>query len=255
MAVTLPGIQVISESLAPVGGFVNGCGQAAVLMMEGITQGKPVDANTLSNMIKFSIATGHATQSGSHIGSTNPQQLQWLAEQQGVKTQLGSGANWKATVDAALPQGRPVVLGVANAKAFGGSDANVSGHYVTLVGTTTDGRYIVADPNQQAAKSGSTVVYSASQINAARPFATLVPVGAVQATTTADTSSSDQYSVGPLWPGGSKIGLDPLVDGIIRGSLILVGVSLVLIAILIFTRKDIPRVAEAGIDVAKVAAA
>src|SRR6185437_11934417 len=116
----------------------------------------PIYANTLSNMIKYSIATGHSTDKG---GSTTPQDLQWLAEQQGVKTSLGSGNNWKATVDAALPAGRPVVLGVSNAKAFGGSDANVSGHYVTLVGTTTDGRYIVADPNQQAAKSGSTVVY------------------------------------------------------------------------------------------------
>lgn len=253
------GVEVISESTARVNGFVNGCGQAAVLMMAHLQNGQPVNANSLLNLIKFSIATGNATTSGRHIGSTNAADVQWLAEQEGVKTKLGSGSSWQGTVDAALASGRIPVMGVGNAKAFGGSDANVAGHWVTFVGKTGDGRYVVADPNQQAAKSGGTVVYTADQINQAKPFATLTPVsaaqytsGASEASMTSDNSGKPQYSVS-LYPGNTT-DLDPLVDGLIRASLIIVGVVLVVIGILIFTRKDIPAVAEAGADAAKAAA-
>lgn len=256
-AISFPNLQVISESLAPVGGFINGCGQAATLMMSHIVNGTPVSATNLTNSIKLGIVTGHATTSGSHQGSTTPLDLQWLAAQQGVKTQIGSGAHWQSTADTSLPEGRPVVVGVNKAYNLGGSDANVKGHYFTLVGKTTDGRYIVADPNQQAAKSGGTVVYSAQQINSAAPFATLVPVGESAPThsetgvTTYGSSAGgpEQYQVGPLWPGGPTIGLDPLVDGIIRGSLIIFGVGLIFTGIVLFLRKDIeaaaPGTAEA----------
>ena len=81
MAVSLPNVEVISESLAPVNGGIAGCGQAAVLMMNHIVRGEPVSANELLNLIKFSIATGHSV---SKSGATRPSDLQWLAEQQGV---------------------------------------------------------------------------------------------------------------------------------------------------------------------------
>src|SRR5690242_420336 len=98
-------LQVLYEGFAPVGGFVNGCGQAATLMMTGIVKGQPPSTNDLLNAIKYSVATGHATESGSHIGSTTPQELQWLSEQQGVKTALGPGSSWRSTVDTSIPQG------------------------------------------------------------------------------------------------------------------------------------------------------
>lgn len=253
--VTLPNVEVISESLAPVNGFVAGCGQAAVLMMSHIVRGQPVNANELTNLIKFSVATGHTT---SPSGTTRPTDLQWLAEQSGVKTTLGPGSAWRSTVDTAIPAGKPVVLGVSNARAFGGSDSNVAGHYVTVVGTTTDGRYIVADPNQQAAKAGGTVVYSAGQIQAARPFATLTAVSAVQPTTTQTTSGDCVHNVhfagGPGGVGAFDLCLDPLLDGIIRGSLIAVGVLFILVAILIFTRKEWGPVAGDAAKVGAVAA-
>ena len=66
-------------------------------------------------------------------------------------------------------------------------------------------------------------------------MATLTPT---QAAANSTTSGAEQYSVGPLWPGGPKIDLDPLVDGIIRASLIIIGVTLIVIALLIFTRPD-----------------
>ena len=235
MAVSLPNVEVISESLAPVNGGIAGCGQAAVLMMNHIVRGEPVSANELLNLIKFSIATGHSV---SPSGATRPSDLQWLAEQQGVKTTLGPGSAWRSTVDAAIPAGKPVVLGVSNARAFGGSDSNVAGHYVTIVGTTTDGRYIVADPNQQAAKAGGTVVYSADQIQAARPFATLTPTSSVQPTTSGSSNgclhSINFGGVGGV--GATSICLDPLLDFSVRGSLVAMGVLLLVIAILIFTR-------------------
>ncbi|HEX5548484.1 MAG TPA: C39 family peptidase [Ktedonobacterales bacterium] len=240
MAASLPNVQVISESLAPVNGAIAGCGQAAVLMMNHIVTGEPVDANELLNLIKFSVATGHSV---SPSGATRPSDLQWLAEQQGVKTTLGSGASWRSTVDNAIPAGKSVVLGVSNARAFGGSDSNVAGHYVTIVGTTTDGRYIVADPNQQAAKAGGTVIYSASQIQAAKPFATLTPTSAVQAQTTSDASATSgdclhrvSWQGGPGGVGAFNLCLDPLLDFSVRGSLVATGVLLIIVAILIFTR-------------------
>lgn len=252
-AVSLDNVQVISESLAPVNGAIAGCGQAAVLMMNHIVSGQRVDANELVNLIKFSIATGHSVDTR---GATRPSDLQWLAEQSGVKTKLGGGASWRSTVDTALPQGKPVVLGVANARAFGGADSNVRGHYVTIVGSTTDNRYIVADPNQQAAKTGGTVIYSASQIQDARPFATLTPVQGSQRNLTLtggqETNGGCQYSIG--LPGGANVCMDPFVDGVIRAALIMVGVILIIIAILIFTRKDIPKVAEGTAHAAEVAA-
>ena len=235
-AVSLPNVEVISESLAPINGAIAGCGQAAVLMMNHIVRGEPVDANELLNLIKFSVATGHSV---SPSGATRPSDLQWLAEQQGVKTTLGSGASWRSTVDNAIPAGKPVVLGVSNARAFGGSDSNVRGHYVTIVGTTTDGRYIVADPNQQAAKAGGTVIYSASQIQAAQPFATLTPTSAVQPQTTNGNNSDCLHSIsfpGIAGQGAFSVCLDAGFDALIRGSLIAVGVVLILVAILIFTR-------------------
>ena len=227
-------VSVLYEGFARVNGFVNGCGQAATLMMTSLVRGQPVNTNDLANALKLTIVTGHATASGSHIGSTNPQDLQWLAEQQGVKTTLGSGNNWQSTVDAALAQGKPVVLGLNNARALGGSDANVSGHYVTVISPTGDGKYVVADPNQQAAKTGGTVIYSRSQIQAAQPFATLTPTQAAANSTA--SSGNPQYSVS-LFPGNTT-NLDPLVDGIIRASLIIIGVTLIVIALLIFTRPD-----------------
>ena len=241
-AVSLPNVQVLYEGFAPVGGFVNGCGQAAVLMMNAVVKGQPTSTNDLLNAIKYSIATGKATQSGSHIGATTPAELQWLSEQQGVKTTLGAGSAWRSTVDNAIPQGKPVVLGVSNARAFGGSDSNVSGHYVTIVGTTTDGRYIVADPNQQAAKAGGTVVYSASQIQAAKPFATLTPVKGSERVTTVQAENGGcihtiQFAGGPGGIGAFTICLDAGLDLAIRAALIGGGVLLIVIAILLFTRK------------------
>ena len=257
-AITFPDVQVISESFAPVNGFVNGCGQAAILMMNHLVTGQKVDANTLLNLIKFSVATGHATGSGSHIGSTNPQDLQWLAEQSGVRTTLGNGASWRSTVDNALSTGHPVVVGLGNAKALGGADANVSGHYVTVVGSLGDGRYIVADPNQPQAKSGGTVVYSAQQIQNARPFATLTPTSAVQTMASTATSGSANGCVHsitlPGLPGSqpTTICLDAGVDGLARFALIATGVVFIIVAILIFTRKEWGPIAG---DAAKVGGA
>lgn len=252
-AISFSDVSVLYEGFASFGGFVNGCGQAATLMMTGLVRGQPVSTNDLLNVIKYSVATGHATTSGRSIGSTTPSDLQWIAEQQGVKTQLGPGSAWRSTVDTAIPQGKPVVLGVANARAFGGSDANVQGHYVTVVGTTTDGRYIVADPNQQAARTGGTVIYSAVQIQQARPFATLTPTGTVQ-TMNSNTSAGDCLHSISL-PGGSTICMDPLLDGVVRGSLIAAGALLILVAILIFTRKEWGPIAADTAKVGAVAAA
>lgn len=256
-AVSLANVEVISESLAPVNGAIAGCGQAAVLMMNHIVRGEPVDANELLNLIKFSVATGHSV---SPSGATRPSDLQWLAEQQGVKTTLGPGSAWRSTVDAAIPAGKPVVLGVSNARAFGGSDSNVEGHYVTIVGTTTDGRYIVADPNQQAAKAGGTVIYSADQIQAARPFATLTPTIAAQSTSSANSASGDclhhiGWSGGPGGFGAFDICLDPLLDFVVRATLVSTGVLLIIVAILIFTRHTWEPVAGDVVKGAAVAAA
>lgn len=170
----IPGAQAVTETLSRVGGVVAGCGEAALAVIQGVATGKPPSVAQVTSLIQqgaaggFTGATGVATPSG----------LAQLAAASGTPVTIGSGQNVLSTVNSNLGQGLPTEIGVANAHVFGGSDANVAGHYITVVGKASNGNFIVADPNQPAALSGQFVQYSPSQITAANPFGTLTSTGA-----------------------------------------------------------------------------
>lgn len=245
------GIQTVYEGLAPVGGFVNGCGEAAVLMASQFYRGQKVDPNALLNLIKLSIATGHATKSGRHQGATDAADLQWLFQQQGIKAKVGRGESWRSTSDAALANGKPVVLGLANARALGGNNSNVDGHYITLIQTDGD-KYLALDPNQPQARDDKGVIYTADTIQKAKPFATVVPqdspvgvgvlgLGATQlglGVGEAVGVAGRNDCVHSISVFGSSICLDAGLDLLIRGSLVTAGALLILMAILLFTAKQ-----------------
>ncbi len=172
----IPGAQAVSEWYSRIGGVIAGCGEAALAVMEGISSGNPPTIQQVTMLILTAIRNGWS----SPTGVTTPRGLANLGAATGNPLTIGPGGNSVfATIEANLAQGKPTEIGVSNARAFGGSDAGVRGHYVTVVGKNANtGQYIVADPNQPEATSGGFVRYSMSQISNALPFASLTPQNA-----------------------------------------------------------------------------
>ena len=167
----IPGAQAVTELLSPVGGFIAGCGEAALAVITGLVSGTPVGPAQVSQIIADAIK--HGAGPG---GVSTPAELTATAADYGVTLQsynYNTALNTFAGV-------KPIELGVSNASAFGGADANVQGHYITVVGRTTSGAYIVSDPNTAQSKVGQFVTYTAQQIANARPFWAGVPTQSVQ---------------------------------------------------------------------------
>ena len=152
-------------------GFANACGEAALAVVLGTLSGHPPAPGDVANLVRQGTQFGIAPS-----GTSTPSELTALANFQGLKLNRGPGGSAAlATIDANLASNEPTILEVTNARAFGGGDAGVFGHYVTVIGKAANGSYIVADSNQQAAVSGKPVTYTAQQIMSANPFATLTP--------------------------------------------------------------------------------
>lgn len=223
----IPGAQAVTEWGSRVGGFINGCGQAALAVIFGIANGTPPRVADVTRLIQQGAQAGYTGQTG----VSTLRGLSQLSAANGLPTQIGSGANALGTINANLARGLPTEIGVSNASAFGGSDKNVQGHYVTVVGRAANGNFIVADPNQPQAQSGGFIEYSAAQIQAALPFGTLTPTSLP-------------------WPGGSErgiaAGVTPAVGGLFdafhtsgpdfawRAGLIIGGVWLIIWGLVIF---------------------
>ena len=172
--VVIPGAQAATELLSKTGGFIDGCGEASLAVISGIINGTPVSPAAVSAIIRD--AMNHGAGPG---GVSTPSELQATAKDYGFTLQ---SVPWQTalTQDAGIV---PIELGVGNATAFGGADANVHGHYVTIVGKTAGGSYIVSDPNTQASIGGGFVTYTAQQIANAQPFWAGTPGGTVAGAT------------------------------------------------------------------------
>lgn len=187
------GANPVTEDFTRVGGFIAGCGEAALLVILHGAKGTPTDPDTLGQIIR-SAAAQHWV---SPTGVSSPNGLTQLANSYGVG--LSSG-NWQTLLPQYAGQ-RPIIVGIANASAFGGRDSNVQGHYVTVVGRNADGSYVVSDPNASS-KFGKFDTYTAAQFAAARPFWAAVP-----------TNWSGSTSVGSSGIGGATaapLALNPL---------------------------------------------
>jgi hypothetical protein len=169
------GATATTERLSQVGGFIAGCGEAALLVVLNAVKGQGTSASDVTTLIKQAVNAGLVTGKLSGSGQSSPADLEALANAQGVGLQSGDYQSLLAQYAGT----KPVIIGVSNARAFGGSDANVAGHYITVVGRAANGNYIVSDPNSPDSERGGFVTYSLAQIRAALPFWSAVPQGAV----------------------------------------------------------------------------
>lgn len=167
--VLVPGATAVSEAFSRVNGFIQGCGQAGVLIMAHIMRGTPVSTQQLTEVIRHSVAEGQTVSPG---GATTLNQLQAIAQDQGVPTRR---VDWRQALGhfAGI---LPVEVGVSNATALGGNDVGVAGHYIDILGYDPHaGTFLAADPNQHAAQSGQLVAYTPRQLVDAAPFGAVVP--------------------------------------------------------------------------------
>lgn len=240
----IPGAQAATELLSPIGGFIAGCGQASLLVIAHLVNGTPISASEVTTVIRDSTTHG-----ASASGVSTPKQLMATANDLGTPLQ---SVQWQTalTQDAGTI---PVELGVNNARAFGGADSNVAGHYITVVGRTAQGNYIVSDPNTQASIAGGFVAYTPGQIAASQPFWAGVPqastlLGGVGgalgeqalASGIASGISGAASTVGSGLLGGVHV--SSLPDLLWRVGLVLAGVVVILLAILALSFGD----AQAG---------
>lgn len=163
------GAVAVTEDFTRIQGVIAGCGEASLLVILNAVKGVPTSPSELASIITTAAKAGEVRTTG----VSSPHGLEQIAGNYGVSLQSG---NWQTLLGQYAGR-KPVIIGVSNATAFGGRDANVFGHYITVVGRTNDGRYIVSDPNSAESKQGQFIVYSASQIAQAHPFWAATPSG------------------------------------------------------------------------------
>lgn len=163
------GAHPVTERLTRIGGIMAACGQASLLVILSLMGKTGYSPSDVLALVKQMIAAGFAGSGG----TSTPKDLEWAAKQHGVTL---DSVNWQSALqqDAGVV---PIEIGVGNATVLGGNDArdNVHGHYVTVVGKTHDGQYIVSDPNSEQSTQGEFMVYSYSELASANPFWAAVP--------------------------------------------------------------------------------
>ena len=169
----VPGAHAATERLSRVGGFIAGCGWAALLVVLNAVNGTPTSASDVTRVIKLAVAQGHTLTAS---GVATPDNLIAVARND-FGTQIQT-SGWQSALRIYAGV-KPVALGLSNASALGGPDSNVHGHYITVVGHTSSGDYIVSDPNTPQSERGEFVTYSPSQIANAQPFWAGVPTANV----------------------------------------------------------------------------
>jgi hypothetical protein len=156
----------VTELLTRVNGVIAGCGEAALAVLLGWTQGRIYSASDVTGIVTDAI-NEHGAGTG---GTSTPGELAATAKDYNASLQ---SIDWRAALDN-LAGKTPILLGVSNASALGGSDRGVQGHYISVVGRTAQGAYIVSDPNTPESKSGRYVTYTRAQLNAAQPYSAQV---------------------------------------------------------------------------------
>ena len=246
---TFPGAQALSEWFSPVGGFIEGCGEASALVAAHIVNGTAINPGELTSVIQAAVRNHQTVDpSGAQTGG----QVQWDLAQMGVPSTVQYGASGAIpAIDAALASGVPVVVGVSQGSQLTGEPAGLRGHFVTIVGANSQG-YVVADPNTPQATQGGFVNDTAAQIQQANPFATITPtpsttasVGNVFGPILGSNALTSQAISGGISGAAqsigqtilSALGLSNSQDLVWRGGLILVGLILLVIGLVMLTAE------------------
>lgn len=257
------GAAPVTEDFTRINGAIAGCGQAAMLVTLNVMKGTPDTPAEVGNLITQMVSAHQTVGALATSGESSPGGLSWLAAQYGVSMQSGDPLTYLHQYAGV----KPIVWGVSNASAFGGSDSNVQGHYVNVVGKTADGRYIVSDPNTPESQNGQFVVYTEAQMMNAQPFWAAVPQAGVPAGNLVSqiqgggSSSNCVHSIS-LFPGNTTC-LDAPLDLLIRGGLLFAAAVLIILGIIIFGQgnpnvrqtvtQPVKGAAEAGKTLAGIA--
>jgi hypothetical protein len=184
----VPGSASVTELLTTVGGSIASCAWAGYAVVQHIIQGTPATGAEDTALTEQAVTEHQTVGRFADSGQATPQNIEYIAGLHGIHF-----LDLTQAQAVSVAGETPVEIGVSNAKAFGGSDSNVSGHYITMVGKTARGDLIVSDPNQPESEQGKFNVYSQAQLTAAQPFAFLAP--------SADSGSGPQTSA-TVAPGG-----------------------------------------------------
>lgn len=246
--VVLPGAKATTEWYSRVGGAVAGCGEAAAAVLLGYAKGDTsyFDPNRVTSLIVDAVKAHQTVGMWASSGQASPDTLTYLAKQNGVQTTTFDGSQHRQVLTS-YAGNRPVVVGVSNATAFGGTDSSVHGHWITVVGRTHDGNYVVSDPNTPASANGQFVTYTQAQMDAASPFALIVPSQGgggfrdLGALTQAAQGGGSKHSVS-LFPGNTT-NLDPVVGFAERAALVGMGVLLLVLGVWLLSRT-VPAIGQ-----------
>lgn len=210
-----PGSVAVTEDKTRTGGSVGGCGEASLLaVVAPQLPGTSTSPSALGALIQW--ADNHGLTLAAN-GDSTPGNLIGIAKNYFNVTVNSFGS---------LPQQyvgrRQIEVGISRAYELGGWNRNVQGHYITIVGNTADGNYVVSDPNQPESENGQFIVYTPQQIANASPFwygAAAAPpsgVGGVTAagqalSTTTGGTGAGSFDWSGFWQG--VVGNIPVVGG------------------------------------------
>jgi hypothetical protein len=175
MSSVLPNSQVLNEDTALVDGVDAACGPTAAYSAAGIVNGFNLSVAGLKQLVQRAMGSGTLDTGGQQF-SNGPQ---WDLAQYGIDSDVttpGSPVALEATLNTALRNNKPAVLGLANANQLTGEPPDLFGHFVTVVGSGPAG-YEVADPNL-----GQITQNSLGQLFAAQPASVTIPTRGAQGT-------------------------------------------------------------------------
>ncbi len=162
----VPGAVGVTELGSAVGGAIAGCGWAALAAVRKVVNpSSDASPQGVTNLIEEAVSQRQTVGRWAASGQATPSNIKYVASQQGIT--LMDLSEDQALQVAGID---PVEIGVGNARAFGGNDSNVNGHYITLLGRTSQGNLIVSDPNSTESTRGQLNVYTPAQLDASQPF-------------------------------------------------------------------------------------
>lgn len=153
--------------------FSEACGEASTAMALHVLKGTPATVAFVIELEHAAINAGQTVDLPRASMSAN--NVSWLFKQNGVSSTIHWG-DWQSAVQS-MAGSLPIVLGITKAYVLGGADASegIHGHFLCIFGIDNNGVFIVGDPNTTESTQGQFVHYSLSQLQAAAPFAAIVP--------------------------------------------------------------------------------
>jgi hypothetical protein len=163
MTVEVSGAQTINESVAPLRGLIVACGPAASYMAAAAVNGFRVTTAGLQALVAKAAQAGTLDTGGQNF-VRGPE---WDLSEYGIKSAVttpGNEAELQRTLDTALYQNKPIVLGLSNANQLTSEPPHLFGHFITIFGKTNAGEYLTGDPNTVAASEGHFTTNSLGQL-------------------------------------------------------------------------------------------